>query len=61
MASRDDYYLDAADARRMVTAAGSADKQLVLYPGSNHGWDLLELAPFQRRVWSRLLDWIRTH
>ena len=61
MASRDDYYFDAADARRMVKAAGSADKQLALYPGSNHGWDLLEHAPFRRPVWSRLLEWIRTH
>ena len=56
MASRGDYYFDAADARRMVKAAGSADKQLALYPGSNHGWDLLEQAPFRRRVWSRLLS-----
>jgi alpha-beta hydrolase superfamily lysophospholipase len=55
------YYLDAADARRMVKAAGSTDKQLVRYRGSNHGWALLEQAPFRRRVWSRLLDWIRTH
>jgi alpha-beta hydrolase superfamily lysophospholipase len=61
LASRHDYYLDAPDARRLVRAAGSADKQLTLYPGSYHGWDLLELAPFKRRVWSRLLRWLDTH
>jgi dienelactone hydrolase len=58
LASRQDYYLDAAAARRIVRAAGSADKQLALYPGSYHGWDLLEQAPFRERAWSRLLGWI---
>jgi alpha-beta hydrolase superfamily lysophospholipase len=58
MASRQDYYLDAAAAKKMIRAAGSADKQLALYPGFSHGWDLLEQAPFKRRVWSRLLGWI---
>lgn len=61
MASRDDYYLDAVEARRLIHAAGSSDKQLAIYAGSNHGWDLLEQAPFKRRVWSRLLDWIKAH
>ena len=61
MASRKDYYLDAADARRLVHAAGSADKELALYPGDTHGWDLLEQAPFRRRVWSRLLGWLAAH
>jgi dienelactone hydrolase len=58
LASRQDYYLDAAAARRMLRAAGSHDKQLALYPGFDHGWDLLERAPFKQRVWSRLLGWI---
>jgi len=61
LASRQDYYLDAAAAKRLVHAAGSSDKQLALYPGFNHGWDLLEQAPFKRRVWSRLLGWIAAH
>ncbi len=61
MASRHDPYLDAPAAKRMIRAAGSPDKQLVLYPGSYHGWDLLEQAPFERRAWSRLLGWIGAH
>lgn len=61
VAARRDYYLDAADARRLVRDAGSTDKQLALYFGSYHGWDLLEQAPFKREVWSRLLGWIRDH
>jgi alpha-beta hydrolase superfamily lysophospholipase len=58
LASRQDYYLDAAAAKRMLRAAGSRDKQLALYPGFTHGWDLLERAPFRKRVWPRLLGWI---
>ncbi len=61
LASRQDYYLDAAAANQMIRAAGSRDKQLTLYPGSTHGWDLLEQAPLARRVWSRLLAWLMTH
>ena len=61
LASRLDYYLDAAAARRIIRAAGSADKQLALYPGSYHGWDLLERAPYKRRVRSRLLAWLAAH
>jgi len=61
LAFRQDYYLDAAAAKRLVQAAGSTDKQLALYPGYTHGWDLLELAPFRRQVWSRLLGWLAAH
>ena len=61
LASRQDYYLDAADAKRLLAAAGSRDKQLALYPGFDHGWDLLERAPFRQRVRSRLLGWIAAH
>jgi dienelactone hydrolase len=61
VASRRDYYFDAGDAKRLLRAAGSPDKQLALYSGSYHGWDLLEQAPFRERVWSRLLGWIDEH
>jgi dienelactone hydrolase len=58
LASRHDYYLDAPEAKRLFRAAGSPDKQLTLYPGSYHGWDLLERAPFKRQVRSRLFCWL---
>ena len=60
VASRQDSYLDAAAAKQLIRAAGSADKQLALYPGYYHGWELLEYGP-HRKVWSRLLDWIAAH
>ena len=61
IASKRDPYLDAAAAQHLLRAAGSPDKQLALYPGYDHGWDLLEQAPFRQRVWSRLLGWIDAH
>jgi pimeloyl-ACP methyl ester carboxylesterase len=61
LAPRQDYYLDAADAKRLVRAAASPDKQLALFPGYSHGWNLLEQAPFKQRVWSRLLGWLAAH
>jgi alpha-beta hydrolase superfamily lysophospholipase len=61
LASRHDYYLDAPEAKRLFRATGSPDRQLTLYPGSYHGWDLLERAPFKRQVWSRLLGWLAAH
>jgi pimeloyl-ACP methyl ester carboxylesterase len=45
-----DPYLPPADARRLVRAAGSRTKRLVLLPGPWHGWDLLYDAPYRSRV-----------
>jgi non-heme chloroperoxidase len=42
VASRLDGYLDTAEARRLVRAAGSQNKELVLFPGRLHGWDILD-------------------
>jgi alpha-beta hydrolase superfamily lysophospholipase len=55
IASRLDGYLDAADARKLVRRAGSKDKTLVLYPGTLHGWDILDSRPAARQA---LLGWL---
>ncbi len=61
VASRDDGYLDAADAHKLVRAAGSTDKRAVIYPGTYHGWDLLDVAPYRARVRATLLGWLHAH
>ncbi len=61
LASREDHYLDAADAHRLLAAAASSDKQLALYPAAFHGWDLLDDAPYRARVQRLLLAWLRAH
>ena len=50
MGSRDDRYLDEAEARQLVRAAGSKQKALVEFDGYFHGWDLLYLSPRRRQA-----------
>jgi pimeloyl-ACP methyl ester carboxylesterase len=50
MGSRDDRYLDAADARKLVRAAATTQKSLVEFDGTFHGWDLLYDAPQHRHA-----------
>lgn len=45
LASRNDHWLLGAEARKLVSAAESRDKQVVVYPGYRHGWDLLYMPP----------------
>ncbi|MGZ4290186.1 MAG: hypothetical protein ACXVQQ_04950 [Gaiellaceae bacterium] len=53
-----DGYLDEEDARRLVRRAGSADKQVAVFPGTAHGWDILDTEPAARRL---VLSWITRH
>lgn len=55
IASRLDGYLDTAEARQLVRRAGSSDKTVVLYPGTLHGWEILDSRPAARR---QLLAWL---
>ena len=50
LGSRDDRYLDAADATRLVRAATHAHPTLVEFDGSVHGWDLLSFTPQKTRA-----------
>ena len=59
--TRADGYLPVADAHRLLRAAGTHDKQLQLYPGSAHGWEIVEDAPYAARARTRILDWLRSH
>ena len=54
-ASRDDRYLDAAAAQQLLARAGSSRKELALFPGVVHGWDLIQ----NPRVRAVVLRWIR--
>jgi dienelactone hydrolase len=59
--TRDDGYSSVEDNRRLVRAAGSADKKLVVYPGTWHGWDLLYHAPYKARVNALVFEFLREH
>jgi dienelactone hydrolase len=59
--ARNDGYSSVADNRRLVRAAGSADKQLAVYPGDWHGWDLLYKAPYRARATALVFEFVRDH
>ncbi len=48
--ARNDGYSSVTDNQRLVRAAGSTNKRLVVYPEDWHGWDLLYHAPYKARV-----------
>jgi len=48
--SREDGYLPPSDARELLRRAGSPHKKLVLFPGGDHGWDILDIAPYRARA-----------
>jgi len=57
--SRDDWRAPRPEARSVFSMIGSADKKIVLYPGSDHGWDLVEQPPYGARTRALILRWIR--
>jgi len=59
LGSRDDRYLDVADARRLVRAATHAHPTLVEFDGSVHGWDLLSSTPQKTRADRALETFLR--
>ena len=59
LGSRDDRYLDAADATRLVHAATHAHPMLVEFDGSVHGWDLLSFTPQKTRADRALETFLR--
>jgi len=59
--SEADGYVPGSEARRLTRAVGSHDKQVHIFSGGYHGWDLLDAAPYRTHVKSLLLDWLAQH
>jgi alpha-beta hydrolase superfamily lysophospholipase len=58
VSARDDGYLPPADARQLLRRAGSTQKQLALFPGGYHGWDLLSAAPYRAKASRVVIDFL---
>lgn len=56
--SEADGYVLGSEARRLTRAVGSTDKQVHVFGGGYHGWDLLDVAPYRSRVKALLLGWL---
>jgi alpha-beta hydrolase superfamily lysophospholipase len=59
--SRHDAYLPVEAALQLLRRAGSKDKQTAFFPGSWHGWELVEDAPYAAQARAAILRWIRRH
>src|SRR5205823_4603029 len=57
--SRHDPLLPVSDAQKLLRQAGSKDKRLALYPGTWHGWAIVESAPYAAKARALILAWIR--
>lgn len=61
LGSRLDGLLLPADARRLLRAAGSQHKRLVLFSGGEHGWDLVTSAPYHARASRIVIDFLHRY
>jgi pimeloyl-ACP methyl ester carboxylesterase len=59
MTAQDDPLAPAADARRIAAAARSKNKELHVFQGSEHGWDMLYVAPYRAKAQAVLLAFLR--
>ena len=61
LGSREDGFLPPSDAQALLRRAGSPHKRLVLFPGGDHGWDILENAPYRARANAVVQDFLRRY
>lgn len=60
LGTRHDSYLSVSAARLLLRQTGSQDKRLALFPGSWHGWDIVQQAPFAATARATIISWIRS-
>jgi pimeloyl-ACP methyl ester carboxylesterase len=61
LGSRDDGYLLPTQARQLERRAGSQHKRLVMFPGGEHGWDILDFGPYHARASRILVAFLRRY
>lgn len=61
LVAKHDRYTSVRENSELVRAAGSTAKELLVYPGSWHGWDLLYKAPYRGSVRTYVFDFLKAH
>jgi pimeloyl-ACP methyl ester carboxylesterase len=61
LGSRDDSRAPLQEALGIFRRVGAADKRTAIYPGSDHGWQLLEGSRFAAKARILVLGWIESH
>jgi pimeloyl-ACP methyl ester carboxylesterase len=59
--SRDDWRAPLKEALGIFRRVGSAEKRTAFYPGSDHGWQLLDSSRFAPSARSLVLRWLASH
>jgi pimeloyl-ACP methyl ester carboxylesterase len=59
--SRDDWRAPLEEALGIFRRVGAADKRTAFYPGSDHGWDLVDNSRFATQARTLVLRWIEGH
>jgi hypothetical protein len=57
--TRDDWRAPRPEALSVLGMIGLADKKIVLYAGSDHGWALVEQPPYGAQTRALILRWIQ--
>jgi alpha-beta hydrolase superfamily lysophospholipase len=61
MGTRDDWRAPLKEARAILRRIGARDKRTALYPGSDHGWSLVDAGRLAAGRRALILNWIRRH
>jgi dienelactone hydrolase len=59
--TRNDWRAPLKEALSIFRRVGAVDKHTAFYPGSDHGWQLVESSRFAPRVRTLVLRWIKNH
>ena len=59
--TRHDWRAPLQEALRIFARVGARDKRAAFYPGSDHGWDIIETSRFASKARSLVLGWIARH
>jgi pimeloyl-ACP methyl ester carboxylesterase len=59
--ARDDWRAPLQEALGVVRRIGARDKRTAFYPGSDHGWQLVESARFASQARALVVRWIASH
>jgi pimeloyl-ACP methyl ester carboxylesterase len=60
LGARDDWRAPLKEVRAILRRIGSHDKRLALYPGSDHGWALVDVGRLAANRRALILSWIRS-
>jgi dienelactone hydrolase len=58
---KSDWRAPFGEARTIVREVGSRDKHSIFYPGSDHGWTLVQTTAVAQKTRALILDWIHRH